>query len=58
MEKHTLSLPPPEKYIIRTQKSDTVESIGQNNFRLLTPELLGFTAGENWKNKKQRLLYN
>ena len=55
-KKHCTSLPPPEIFNIRTQKSGSAESIGQNNFRLLTPELLGFTAGENWKNKKATLV--
>ena len=55
-KKHTTHLPLPEKYIFTKQISDTVASVGENNFRLLTPELLGFTAGENWKNKKATLV--
>ena len=55
-KKNTTALPLPKKFTRKKERVDSYNFKGENNFRLLTPELLGFTAGENWKNKKATLV--
>lgn len=55
-KKMTTGLPLPETYTRTTNQRKNTNNVGENNFRLLTPELLGYTAGENWKNKKATLV--